>query len=152
MHLEHILHTVQLMDVDAVISSNWGTSCTPLLMKGKNKMTCSNCENIHKVTGMTYTAGTSLVLATTNSTNINSLDNYCFILPCNQNPKTVVTGAPVGVYMTINGGNYPLYNKFHLQVMSNYLYRRKLYKAWFVNNGTTAWVELAELPVCKAHA
>ena len=112
-----------------------------------------NCNcNKHMVNGMSYTPDSSLVLTSTNSTNISSLDEYNFFLPCNQNPSTVVTGNPVSVYLTINGVNYPLYNKYHLPVLSNYLRRRKLYKAWFVNNGTTGWVELQYLPCCKAHA
>lgn len=113
-------------------------------------MTCE-CFN-HKITALTYTAGTSLVLTAENSTNINSLEEFNFFLPCSINPDTTVTGAPVNVYININGTNYPVYNKFHLPVKSNYLYRRKLYKAWFVNDGTTAWLEFQCLPVCKAHA
>ncbi|MCQ2975152.1 MAG: hypothetical protein MJ211_10150 [Bacteroidales bacterium] len=115
-------------------------------------MVCKCNYNQHKVTGMTYTANTSLVLATTDSTNINSLDDYDFFLPCSQNPKTVVTGAPVQVYMTINGNNYQLFNKYHKPVYSNYLFRRKLYEANFVTQGETSWIELKYLPKCKAHA
>lgn len=114
-------------------------------------MSC-NCDKNHKVTGLTYTAGTSLVMTTERSTNINSLDEYNFFLPCYISPSATVTGAPVNVYMTINGTNYPVYNKFHLPLKSNFLYRRKLYKAWFVVSGDTAFIELQNLPVCKAHA
>lgn len=115
-------------------------------------MSCSNCQNIHKVTGLVYTAGTSLVVQTTNSTNISSLQDFCFVLPCNIDVSATVTGVPVNVYMNINGTNYPLYNKYHLPVTSNHLFRRKLYRGWFVANGTTAWVELADLPRCKCNA
>ena len=115
-------------------------------------MTC-NCNKNHKVTALAYTAGTSLVLTVTDSTNINNLEEFNFFLPCcGVDVASTVTGAPVNVYININGTNYPVYNKFHLPVQSNYLYRRKLYKAWFVNDGTTAWLEFQNLPICKAHA
>lgn len=115
-------------------------------------MSCSNCKCIHKVTGLVYTADTSLVVQTSNSTNISSLQNYCFVFPCNIDVSATVTGAPVNVYMNINGTNYPLYNKYHLPVTSDHLFRRKLYRAWFVTGSGTSWVELADLPVCKANA
>lgn len=117
-------------------------------------MSCNSCKYFHKVSGMTYTANTSLVLTTTNSTNISSLDDYCFVFPCSQNPSSVVSGSPVQVYITVNGGNYQLFNKYHLPVYSNHLQRKKLYKAWFVtsNDGTTSWIELKEYPKCKCNA
>lgn len=115
-------------------------------------MSCNNCLNIHKVTGLVYTADTSLVVQTSNSTNISSLQNYCFVFPCNIDVSATVTGAPVNVYMNINGTNYPLYNKFHLPVKSNHLHRRKLYKGWFVTGSGTSWVELADLPFYKCNA
>ena len=107
---------------------------------------------MHKITNLTYTAGTSLVMTAENSTNIASLEDFDFFLPCSVNPRTTVTGDPVNVYININGTNYPVYNKFHLPLKSNFLYRRQVYEAWFVNNGTTAWLELKCLPKCKAHA
>lgn len=113
-------------------------------------MNCSNCKNIHKVTNLTYTANTSLVLTVSNSTNINSLDDFCFYLT--QNVSNTVTDSPVQVYININGVNYQLFNKYHLPVFSNNLYCRKLYKAWYVNDGTNGWIELKDLPKCKANA
>lgn len=113
---------------------------------------CNKCPNFHLSTGLTYVAGTSLTIATTNSTNIKSLQPFCFVLRCQDNPDSTVTGSPVPVIMTVNGTAANLYNKYHLPVTSDKLKRRKLYEGWYVNNGTDAWVELKDFPKCKCNA
>lgn len=107
----------------------------------------NNCPNLHASTGLTYVAGTSLTIATTNSTNIVSKQPFCFFI--RQKVSDTVTGAPVPVIMTVNGSAANLYDKYHLPVTSDQLNCRTLYKGWYVNNGTDAWVELAEFPFCN---
>lgn len=110
-------------------------------------MTC-DC-NFHKTTAIAV-ANNTLNLTVTNSTNISSLD--CFELVLCQNPDSVVTGSPIPVTLTINGSTAQLYNKYHLPVYSNRLCPRKLYKGWYVNDGTNAWVELKNTPDCPVYA
>lgn len=111
---------------------------------------CNKCKNFHLSTGLTYVAGTSLTVATTNSTNIISLQPFCFAI--RQRVSDTVTGSPVPVIMTVNGTAANLYNKYHLPVTSDKLECRILYKGWYVNNGTDAWVELKDFPMCECNA
>ncbi|MCD7779857.1 MAG: hypothetical protein LUH05_04215 [Candidatus Gastranaerophilales bacterium] len=111
-------------------------------------MACNNCQNFHISTGLTYTAGTSLIIAVTNSTNTASKQPFCFVIKSSDNISNTVTGDPVNVFLTVNGNSANLYNKYHLPVTSDELTCRKLYKGWYVNDGTNAWVELANFPIC----
>lgn len=108
-----------------------------------------NCPNMHFSTTLTYVAATSLTVGTTNSTNIVSKQPFCFVI--RQRVSDVVTGAPVPVIMTVNGSAANLYDKYHLPMTSDKLDCRTLYKGWYVNNGTDAWVELAEFPCCNCN-
>lgn len=108
-----------------------------------------NCPNIHFSTTLTYTEGTNLIIGTTNSTNIVSKQPFCFVI--RQRVSDVVTGAPVPVFMTVNGSAANLYDKYHLPMTSDRLKCRFLYKGWYVNDGTNAWVELADFPFCNCN-
>lgn len=110
-------------------------------------MFCSNCNNFHVSTALTYVAGTSLTIATTNSTNIVSRQPFCFVI--RDRVSNVVTGSPVPVILTVNGSAANLYDKYHLPVTSDQLTCRKVYVGWYVNNGTDAWVELKDFPQCS---
>ena len=110
---------------------------------------CNNCKNFHLSTNLTYVAGTSLTVATTNSTNITTKQPFCFVI--RQKVSDTVTGTPVPVIMTVNGTAANLYNKYHLPMMSDKLHCRTLYKGWYVNNGTDAWVELKDIPKCECN-
>lgn len=107
------------------------------------------CPNLHFSTGLTYVADTSLTVATTNSTNIVSKQPFCFVI--RQRVSDVVTGAPVPVIMTVNGTAANLYDKYHLPMTSDKLKCRVPYTGWYVNDGTNAWVELAEFPFCNCN-
>lgn len=104
------------------------------------------CPNIHFSNTLTYVADTSLTIATTDSTNIVSKQPFCFVL--RQRVSDVVTGAPVPVFLTVNGASANLYDKYHLPVTSDQLKCRTIYKGWYVSNGTDAWVELKDFPFC----
>lgn len=112
-------------------------------------MICDCNNKLHKVTSLT--AGENAVnMTVTNSTNIASLDAFELVLCVN--PETVVTGSPLPYTITINGSTAQLYNKYHLPVYTNRLCTRKVYKGWYVNNGTDAWVELRNTPDCRVYA
>lgn len=110
-------------------------------------MFCNCNNNIHYSTDLTYVADTSLTVATTNSTNIVSKQPFCFVIT--KRVSNVVTGGPVPVIMTVNGSAANLYDPMHLPMTSDKLKCRTLYKAWYVNDGTNAWVQLAEFPGCN---
>ena len=110
-------------------------------------MFCENCNNFHVSTALTYVAGTSLTIATTNSTNIVSKQPFCFALK--ERVSNVVTGSPVSVFLTVNGTSANLYDKYHLPVTSDQLTCRTLFKGWYVNDGVNAWVELKDFPQCN---
>lgn len=79
-------------------------------------MSC-NCNNdTHRVLTVTY-SGTEVVLTATNTTNIGSLEKFNLI--CCKPVSSVVTGDPVPVFITVNGNNVPLKNRFALPLMSN---------------------------------
>lgn len=107
------------------------------------------CPNIHFSTNLTYVADTSLTVTTTNSTNIVSKQPFCFVI--RQKVSDVVTGGPVPVIMTVNGAAANLYDKYHLPLTSDKLKCRFLYKGWYVTDGTDAWVELKDFPICNCH-
>lgn len=75
-------------------------------------MSCNSCKNFHRITSLTYTENTSLVLTVTNASNLTNKSKFCLIVnkPINQ----TVTGSPVQVYVTgLNGqGAIPVYTKF----------------------------------------
>lgn len=111
-------------------------------------------KNFHCITNTAYTAGTSLVLTMTNTSNVGNKDHFDFVV--NKCLSNVVTGAPVQVYITgINGqGAIPVYTKFGqiYPLFSDLLaneYRRGVLHGDYVSDGTTSYVILNDVPRCN---
>ena len=92
-------------------------------------MTCNcNCNcgayNLsrfsHRV--ITATAGTTLVLTTTNSDNINDKDPYRFY--ANRSIASSLPAVAVPVTVEVNGVQVPLMNKYGVQILSSAIPRR----------------------------
>ena len=112
---------------------------------------CNSCPRFHTIASTTYTAGTSLVLTVTNSTNLSDRQRFCLCV--NKNISNIVTAEPVQVYTTINGSNIPVYTKYgtdyplYSDLLAKYYRCGKLVKGYYVNNGTTAYI-ITEVPYC----
>lgn len=113
---------------------------------------CNTCPKFHTISNVTYTAGTSLVLTVSNSTNIGNRSKFCLCV--SKNISEVVTGDPVQVYATINGSNIPVYTKFgsdyplYSDLLSKYYRCGRIMHGFYVNNGTTAYIQLTDVPYC----
>ena len=111
-------------------------------------------KNFHCITNTAYTAGTSLVLTMTNTSNVGNKDHFNFVV--NKCLSNVVTGAPVQVYITgINGQvAIPVYTKVGqiYPLFSDLLaneYRRGVLHGDYVSDGTTSYVILNDVPRCN---
>lgn len=111
-------------------------------------------KNLHCISNAVYTAGTSLVLTMTNTSNISNKSHFDFVV--NRCLSNVVTGAPVQVYITgINGqGAIPVYTKFGqlYPLFSDLLaneYRKGVLHGDYVSDGTTSYVILNDVPRCN---
>ena len=94
-------------------------------------MACNcNCSNKHTTTALS-TAG---LLTVTNSDNIGNFDKFCLILTIN--PDSVITGAPVGYTVTINGTAVPIWDRWGYQITTDRLATRKCYIGRFVESAT----------------
>ena len=108
--------------------------------------------NCRKLCVETITAtDTNVVLTTTNSTNISSLECLNFGVPCDKSISDVVTGSPLPVQITINGVAVSLLNKYSLPILSNRVPKRA--KGYYVVPTTgTPFVILHTTPCCKCNA
>lgn len=75
-----------------------------------------NCSNFHRVTSVEVTT-TQVVLVVTDATNIGNLERFNLI--CRKPVSSLVTTAPLPVYVAVNGTNIPIKNAFGLPLMSN---------------------------------
>ena len=92
-------------------------------------MTC-NCPYIHTTTALSD-AG---LLTVTNADNVGNLERFCLVLTiC---PDSVITTAPVGYTITINGTAVPIWDRWGNQISSDRLCTRKCYKGRFVESAT----------------
>lgn len=80
--------------------------------------------NVHIVQTAAYVAATSLTLTVTNSTNISNGD--LFIFRCPVTVRDNITGAPVPVFVSLNGSTTatPIKNKFGIQILSDRVPKR----------------------------
>lgn len=122
-------------------------------------MSCNSCKNFHRITSLTYTENTSLVLTVTNASNLTNKSKFCLIVnkPINQ----TVTGSPVQVYVTgLNGqGAIPVYTKFgnsyplYSDLLSKYYTRlcngTAVLHGNYINDGTNSYVILNDVPRCN---
>lgn len=75
-----------------------------------------NCSNFHRVTEVNVT-DTQVVLTVTDATNIGNLERFNLI--CRKPISSLVTTAPLPVFVTANGTTVPIKNAFGLPLMSN---------------------------------
>lgn len=110
-----------------------------------------NCNCEVELCLQTVTASSSnVVLTTTNSTNLSSLQCITFKTGCKSVSDTV-TGAPVPVQITINGTAVALNNKYNLPIFSNRVPRRSK-GAYVVPSTGSPYVILFNTPCCKCNA
>mgnify|MGYP006958181972 CR=1 FL=1 len=99
-----------------------------------------NCNNgiynpyIHRL--VSATAGTTLVLNVTDSTNIGEREFFDFT--ANAKISDLISGAPLPVEITINGANVPLWNCIGEQIQSNEIPPRA--NGFYTTGGTTPHV------------
>lgn len=105
------------------------------------------CKYLHKTTGLTVTGGNLVITATNTATLPSSKEPFCLIV-C-QNPRAVSATA-IPVTITIAGTNYPVQNKYGVQMTSEELarHRRCVYKGYFVVDGADTYVIFNEVPKC----
>ena len=72
---------------------------------------------LHIVETAAYTAGTSVNLTVTSSNNVGDGDAFIFRCPVTIRDNVITT--PVPVFVTINGSNIPIKNKFGQQILSD---------------------------------
>lgn len=109
-----------------------------------------SCNQFKHVLERVVVNETNVSLIVSNSTNIGSLDKFELSVPCNKNIKDTVDGAPLPVFINVNGADVPLYNKNSIQIKSNHVPRRS--KGSYVVSATgTPYVILYTTPVCKAN-
>lgn len=111
-------------------------------------MNCNcNCNNgfynpfAHRL--ITATAGATLVLTVTDSTNIADEEPFWFY--ANANIGSLIPAAPIPVEIEINGVAVPLWDKYGTQIQSNEIPRRA--RGYFADNGGTPHVILITTPV-----
>ena len=94
-------------------------------------MVCNcNCPYKHVSTALTDGG----VLTVTNATNVGNFDKFCLILTiC---PNSVITGAPVGYTVTVNGSAVPIWDKWGYQITTDRLCTRKCYVGRYVESAT----------------
>lgn len=92
---------------------------TRILNKKEGKTMAIIPPNVHIVQTASYVADTSLTLTVTNSTNITNGD--LFIFRCPVTVRDNITGSPVPVSVTLNGGTtgVAMKDKFGLQIQSD---------------------------------
>jgi len=107
-----------------------------------------NCNNngfynpfVHRL--VSATAGTSLTLTVTNSTNI--ADEEPFFFSANANISNLIPAAPLPVEIEINGAAVPLWNKYGIQIQSNEIPRKA--RGYYSADETTPHVILITTPV-----
>ena len=106
-----------------------------------------NCNNkfynpfAHRL--VSATAGTSLVLTVTNSTNIADEEPFWFY--ANGSISNLIPAAPLPVEIEINGVAVPLWNKYGVQIQSNEIPRKA--KGYYLENSGTPHVILITTPV-----
>lgn len=107
-----------------------------------------NCNNnrfcnpfAHRL--LSATAGTTLVLTVTNSTNIADEEPFWFY--ANGSINSLIPAAPLPVEIEVNGAVIPLWNKYGVQIQSNEIPRKA--KGYYSENGGTPHVILNTTPI-----
>ena len=77
---------------------------------------------LHIVETAAYTAGTSVNLTVTSSNNVGDGDIFIFRCPVTVRDNIITT--PVATFVTINGSNVPLKDKFGKQIQSDRIPKR----------------------------
>lgn len=102
--------------------------------------TCNGSRFYHRV--VTATAGTSLELTTTNSSNVNDKDPYYF--QANARVISSLPATPLPVTVEINGNFVPLWDKYDVQILSSAIPRKAF---GYYSEETTPHVGLINTPV-----
>ena len=112
---------------------------------------CNICDKFHKISNLVYTAGTSLVIQFTDSTNIANRSKFCFCV--NKAILDVVTGSPVQTYANINGANIPIYTELgtayplYSDLLGSYYRSNKCIHGRYVNHNNLVYL-IVDLPRC----
>lgn len=110
------------------------------------------CDNFHRMTTLTYTTDTSLVINFTDSTNIANRDKFCFCV--NKPVKDIVSGDTVQTYANINGSNIPIYTALgqayplKTGLLGTYYRSNKCIKGKYVNHNNLVYL-IVDLPRCN---
>lgn len=92
-----------------------------------------NCNNVHRVVNVEYTADTNITLTLTNSTDIGNKEPFNIV--CCKAVSSLVTGAPVPVVANINGvATVPLRDSYGLPLMSNKVPKGKTFGTYIVDD------------------
>ena len=93
----------------------------------------NNCS--HRVETITAT-DTNLVLTVSDSTNISPYERFDFYFPDFKTIRSVITGAPLPVLISVNGTNVTVYNKNFEILESDEIPRRSMGRYIVPETGT----------------
>lgn len=89
-----------------------------------------SCPYKHTTTALSE-AG---LLTVTNATNVGNFEKFCLVLTiC---PDSVITTAPVGYTVTINGSAVPILDKWGYPITTDRLCTRTPYKGRYIESAT----------------
>lgn len=110
-------------------------------------MTCMCGPYVHKATALSETG----LLTVTNASNVSNLDPFVLILCVN--PNNIITGTPLNLTMTLNGGTVNVLNRYGLPVTTDRLMPRRRYLGrYIVPTIGTPYVILLDTPLNIAYA